>query len=43
MKKIIYCLLAFLIIGSAAGGAVLFSNLSYSDKPGGDLTPRKTA
>ena len=43
MKKFLYCLLMFLIIGSAAGGAVLFSNLSYSDNRGGDLTPRKTA
>ena len=43
MKKFLYCLLAFLVIGSAVGGAVLFSNLSYSDNRGGDLTPRKTA
>ena len=39
MKKFFYCLIAFLIIGSAAGGAVLFSNFSYSDNRGGDLTP----
>ena len=38
MKKFLYSLIAFLIIGSAAGGAVLFSNLSYSDNRGGDLT-----
>ena len=43
MRKFLYCLLAFLVIGSAAGGAVLFSNLPYSDNRGGILTPRKTA
>ena len=43
MKKFFYCLIAFLVIGSAVGGAVLFSNLPYSDNRGGDLTPRKTA
>ena len=38
MKKFLYCLLVFLIIGSAAGGAVLASNGSSSVR-GGDLTP----
>ena len=43
MRKFLYCLLTFLIIGSAAGGAVLFSNLSYSDNRGGDFnTPQNS-
>ena len=43
MKKFLYCLLVFLIIGSAVGGAVLFSNLSYSDNRGGDFnTPQNS-
>ena len=43
MKKFLYCLLVFLIIGSAAGGAVLFSNLPYSDNRGGDFnTPQNS-
>ena len=41
MKKFLYSLVAFLIMGAAAGGAVLFSNLPYSDNRGGDLTPRQ--
>ena len=43
MRKFLYCLLAFLVIGSAAGGAVLFSNLPYSDNRGGDFnTPQNS-
>ena len=43
MRKFLYCLLTFLIIGSAAGGAVLFSNLPYSDNRGGDFnTPQNS-
>ena len=43
MKKFFYCLIAFLIIGSAAGGAVLFSNLPYSDNRGGGFdTPQNS-
>ena len=43
MKKFLYCFLVFLIIGSAAGGAVLFSNLSYSDNRGRDFnTPQNS-
>ena len=41
MKKFLYSLIAFLVIGAAVGGAVLASNGSSSVRGGGFDTPAK--